>query len=310
MPPDNQIATELETLTSVEKKHDTQKIVSEFSLTQDGPDATKPKLQAFLDANYIKLCQDNPETIEALKNLLRDEILPPDRLDELKKVLAGQSDFAVLIHNLPERPDLEKERITNEKHLYSYFIGNAIYSLCGAESTIPLMLRREAKRKPSAPLVGENIHRDFLGGAPPSHIIFSSPHNSEQALTELIHMRRAIEGITEEQRRAIMVEIKTESSRKSYISLVDLLKDENNEFPNRIRSIDILPSKDKASSNAFWESLKKNSVKINIQPGDLLIFCEDEMYHRAHSGTPPTNIAPGTLYSRVFLHNAGHGISI
>lgn len=287
----------------------------------------KRELQAYLDANFEALKNGDHDAKEGLKDAIR-RTFPREgaegnqvgSLEELGRILKGESEYALLIRNCPEREGLEHAKTFDAKDAYSFHIGNALYEMNQAEHVWEHVFKR-SKSKPNR---GEGldylIHRDAVpkpneSNAIPDigkYAIFSAPYNGEQAVTEVIHLRRALESLPEEVRRRIQVDVKTRFISDWYddISPGNLdqvlqglkIHPEQDGFVNDIRLVD---SNNPSDIRQLDSAIKQYGKKIPLEIGDILILNEDSMFHRAHVGDLSIIEQLSQDTTRWLIHNGG-----
>jgi hypothetical protein len=300
-----------------------QKIMLSYCLMPEG----KKILGDFLDKNFEALKQGDPNTKQKLQKIIR-ETFPKESLEELQKILKGESEYALHITNCPERQGFEHAEKPEVKQSYSYYIGGALYEMNAARHLGGKFLWRHSHLFPKKSPPAGYIHRDFAkqdafldveqqpvaadASSPAHYIIFSAPYNGEHAKTQIINVAQAILSIPPDLREKIRVNIQTfdESKERRNITLDKLLyflkhpapgqnMDEQALFPSQ--------SQDPKLTQMFLDAVEKYSVKVDLQPGDLLALNENAVFHRAHNGVPEhIHVIPKSQkWSRVFMHNAG-----
>lgn len=303
------------------------KIIVEFSLTAQ----SKKQLQRFMDEHIDALSSSRPReragAMRALQEAVR-ETFPPEALAEYKKILAGDSEYALLVHNCPERKDLQnlKTKPANDA-TYSEHIGNALYAMSGARHVRSEMLTRTTHidTEPVRHDGVGSLHRDSLLESgddknPGQFITFSSPYNGEHAVTELIHLRRAVLDLPPAERKEVKVMVSTriggsfaglfDDRGTPPSSLEELLKElkKPTTSPGFVMGVNLASDpKTNPSAAAFMQAFERRSALVDLQPGDLLVVNENQMFHRAHHGDQAKieAIPPAQTYSRILLHNAG-----
>src|SRR5690606_21605778 len=97
------------------------KIVCEVSLTNE----SKDNIAAFIEENFRDIYVGKQETWKKFLNKVRDNF-PAQSLDMLKDALHNpEAEYAVLIHNTPEKEGIEKEQRPSAVDSYSYYVGKA-----------------------------------------------------------------------------------------------------------------------------------------------------------------------------------------
>ncbi len=308
-----------------------KKIVSEFSLLPEG----KQRLEAFLIENLGDLQSFDDSTrnsaMQRLVNLLEGKgehenngVLPKYIIDELKKVFSGEDEIAYLIRNCPEHDDIKDIPKPSEQNSYGYYIGRAICEMCNVKHSRTDTLTRTEHRRPLAmPVEGFRIHRDMstsylddptdIYSKKPrgEYVIITCPYNGENSITEVIHLKQAIESLTEEQRQAITVKVRFNNSIEPESITLENLLTKLKPIKEQISAcepllIQIEPSSLLAAPE-FNAAILANSAARNLQPGDHLIFNENNMFHRANRGDPDSikRIPATAQYSRVLHHLSG-----
>ncbi len=285
------------------------KILSEFTLLPEG----KKALQNFFDANFQELCgipnkQAAEKAQKELQELLK-KTLPKQFLRNLSNLLSDKSEYAILIHGLPEN-NLEWAGLkgVNAEDTYSYHIGKALYAMKNVAHIDTEVLVRRAGNGRTPP--GLLIHRDNY---PDAHmkfrgefVIFSSPYNAENAMTEIIPMQYLIENIPEDVRKKIEVAVTGNFAGTRNYYLDELLDRLNTSrySEDHIRKIALISEPESPEGKVFTEKREKIHIKKSIQPGDLLIINERNMFHHAYLGDSANALNPEDI-SRIFMHHAG-----
>jgi hypothetical protein len=299
------------------------KIIVPFSMMPKQKEA----LQAFLDAHFEDLKRGDRDTKLALQAKIR-ETFPREKesgqigsLEEIKKMLAGESEYAVLVRNCPEREGLEHRKNPTPQDTYSYYLGQALFEMSGARHLGVSPLRRSSHIvKGKSEIVGNEIHRDLTRYAvngldvQSPYVVFSSPYNGEHAQTQLINLAKAIADLPEDVQQQVKVvfsqgesyiddECKADRQVLTLKELLTIIKERPAESNQRIQ----LLNEEDSLAKRFSESLKRHSAFIDMQPGDLLIENENSIWHRAYPGDQGAikRIPPEQELSRFFLHNAG-----
>lgn len=299
------------------------KILSEFSLT---PDAKK-ELQQFFDTHLHALrgpYDARAVAKDELKDVLR-RVLPEQAQQTLAEIMAGTSEYSLLIHNLPERAEfigggpipLELQRPEN---VYCNHIGCAIYEMYGTKSAGIEMLARSPKRSSEYKPFGSEIHRDVKrlrsdasqDQSYAAYVIFASPHNQEEAVTEVLNLKKAIASISEEVRQRTEAHIYTRAQNEDpgettpRVTLDQVLRqlDEPLISQDHIRKIVLLSPPDSAEAKAFNDAVKRFGADVPLKHGDLLVLNQHKIFHRAHAGNVEA-IDPGRRASRIFFANIG-----
>lgn len=256
------------------------KILSEFTLL--------PANSERLGAHFTQNQHSSSMAIGQLSDVLR-ETLPPEALEEAGRICRGQSEYALLIHGLPE---------TDRDPYYADSITRAIYQMNGVEfySGFPL-----TRTKYDCTFAGSRPHRDY----PRSQISgIAVPHNAEHALTEIIDMEGALRLLPPEFPLSIEMNVSTPGLQRTMFqntTATELLTQLSGRAASRFMFVkEIVPS-DQA---AYEAAIAQNNVKRDLQPGDLLLWDEDRFFHRAHKGQE--DIVPDELFhSRLLRRYAG-----
>jgi hypothetical protein len=180
-------------------------------------------------------------------------------------------------------------------------------------------LKRMRNRGTASQVVGPEIHRDVpfrpgvSGDESPcvEYVMFSCPHNAENAVTEVINVKKAIESIAPEMREKTEVRVETmDLNRKGgnvvRCNLNQALAVLSNpiESLDNFREISLLADPVGAEGKAFNEAIAKHGALVNLQPGDMLVLNQHKIFHRAHSGHPEM-IAHPHMLSRLLFANSG-----
>lgn len=307
------------------------KIISEFYLNDDG----KEYLQAFFDEHLRGLQSTTPAirgyVTRKLADLLAGKgeyegngVFPKELLEELTSIAQGTSDLALVIHNLPERDTKDVVGVYGVEYNYSYHIAAALDQITGAGlNSSDLHLSRSSHCSfLDKPVVGGHIHRDLLDRRSDRKrddprfsdqqyidcLALACPINHEQAITQLIHIRKALESIPEETRKTseVRVHFMKRFETQCTLTLEELLKKltPNSHAGNDINDIpaSIVPE----IGSELEKALEKHSYKINLQSGSLLFFSEQQIFHIAHPGDPESiaMIPREQFLSRLLFHHS------
>ena len=305
------------------------KIVSEFSLINEG----KEKLQAFFNQRFAELRSTTPlirqRAQQDLVKLVRGEpegtgVFPKESLEELRRIVAGKSDLALLLTNCPERPGVEKLESPPPEESYGYHLGQALYQIAHIDLLHTEQLFRQShKEKVEGFHPGcHSLHRDLLtregeNDSPTApngeYIIFVSPYNGENSITDIVPLRKAIESIPEEERREIKVKatlVRHDSEWMDLQQVLEMLPRHPNNVGNRetekvISAIEI--PEDGHNVERLHEAIDDNYRGINLQPGNLLFVDEKNMFHQGNAGKGGAimKIPPESAHSRILYHMAG-----
>ena len=310
------------------------KIVSEFSLVPEG----KQKLQEFFDERFSELRSEVPLIRERaqsdLVELIRGNpegtgVFPKQALDELRLIVTGRSDLALLLTNCPERLDLEKTHEPAPEECYGYHLGQALYQMHKIDLIRTESLYRQS-HKAKAPEDRHVIHpgaflphRDMLTANPESdvsegsrsaeYIVFCSPYNGENSLTDIIDMKRAIASIPQETREKTQVKAMFVNDKSEWMNLNQVLALLSN-HPNTVGDHAVHPvinaievPEDGFNAGLLEHAIHTCSESINMQPGNLLFVDEKQMFHQGGSGRgcDIIKIPQDNMHSRVFYHIAG-----
>lgn len=289
-----------------------RKIVVEFSLMPEGTN----RLKAFLDANYPQLLRNNPDTKTSLINIIK-EIFPREKeagqvgsLEEIQRVLGGQSEYAIVIHGLPEREQGNEQAL----HTYGHYIAEALYAMNNIKQTMSdgAPFYRKNHIQPGETEAG-TIHRDYShrgverSATKDHYVMLYSSYNGEHAPTQIINLRAALESIPEAQRGNIApIEVQMSGGTR-LIKIDELLQVLLN--PQKAPDNDdiMIKTKPENMDPELRDAIQAHSIPVNIQPGSLLIFNERHLFHRALSGDPEMikMIPQDRKYSRQFFHSSG-----
>lgn len=278
-----------------------------------------------MQENLQELQAESPAVQQQLRDLVQGTF-PQEALEEMKRILAGNSEYAMIIHNAPERSQLQKRKTRiRPEETYSYHIGNALYELCGAKPVRALELERASHvRYAYIPHAEGNIHRDMAGPVAPTlslprHgeiLMLASPYNGERAPTEVIRLQHAIEEIPEDDRSRIRVNavvrtgtemVHVEERSESLAQILDRIRNNRCREDGDLKGLAITARNQPEQDPQLVAALERNSQKIVLNPGDLLVFNERNIFHRAHGGDEAAIAAiPANNHkSRILVHVAG-----
>jgi hypothetical protein len=275
------------------------KILEGFTLLPEG----RKRLEHFFAAHFDALRRSDADAQQELQSLLR-EVLPLQSQERLKEIFSGTSDSALLIHGLPERKGLEKWAAEPKpQDTYSYFIGNAIHAMNGAVPKKTDLLVRHATD--SISVIGGFLHRDYPYETP--YVVFSSPYNGENAFIGVTNLEKAISSIPESDREKTIVKVSGYSGPDVKKNLNELLvqirEPAMHGIVTRISMFNVSDPAEMKLRRSLVEAVDRHSVKVNLQPGDLLFMDEDHMFHRAYRGDASA-IPPRNFVSRILVRNA------
>lgn len=303
------------------------KIVVSFSMMP----GKKRELQAYLDANFEKLRAGDPDAKKGLQDAIRNTFPREDdeghkvgSLEEFGKIIRGESQYALLVKNCPEREGLEHQKAESKaEDTYSYFIGNALYEMSGAQHAHTVPFFRKSHNEPKK-IEGSGIHRDCLKNVSISesskpvrtrYIILSSPYNGEHAATQLIDLQAAIASLPKDTQKKVSITFTDKQGASKDIvhcTLKELLHrlrgPRQTEYsrivhtvaPDTSRSVvDLIPD--------FLQAVEQHSAKVDLQPGSIMAWNEDMLFHRACAGDDEkiAAIPKNQAWSRILFHNAG-----
>ncbi len=320
------------------------KIVNPFSLMPK----EKQRLQGFLEANYdALLSKQNQPALEMLADLIggRGEhenkgVFPPEALAEIGRVFDGISENVVIVQNLPEKTAFNEDgELQRASTYYSSFIAQALKMLVGAEAYFSEFMGTRHSNNPdkrTASHPGNHLHADRFnrkhqkqyGGKDlgitqrdNSHlyvdcILFSSPLNDEHAVTQLTHLRKAIETLSTEALQTkvhvdflddiVAMEQGSSPPDNEPMTLAELLTKINQPSHRGHLTEGIVygiffPENTPAE---VVEAIQKHSMMVNFQPGTIAILSEQQIFHQAHAGEQSyiDKIPQNQSASRMFVH--------
>jgi hypothetical protein len=287
------------------------KILVEFCLMPEG----REKLRAFLDANFTKLKSGDRETQQELQNVISD-VFPEQSLAEMRRVLRGESEYALLIKNCPERTGFEHQSAPKPEDAYSHHIGKALYKISGCRHLATLPVLRKSHQQNKNNIIGRSIHRDFTEYSSESaqYIIFSAPYNGDHGLTQIINIQGAIASLPPNVQEHIRIRFNSgvegldaQEGEYNLRQLAEILRNPSSPQHHRIQSIHRLTDKSQPLEHQWLEAIDRYSTKVDLRPGDLLVVNENGLFHRAHSGDSNmiSQIPRSNTYSRFLLHQSG-----
>lgn len=298
------------------------KILVEFSLTNE----SKAILQNFFTKNFLMMRVSYPLFRKKLQQVIR-ETFPKEALEEVESALTNGSGYAILVRNCPERTGFNQQQDALPEQSYSHFLGRALYEMFDVKHLDSLrLLRHNTKKVQQKTVAADVIHRD--GIARKEHlfstqkikgryIILSSPLNDEHAVTEVFNIERAIASVPEHERQNIFIGVKLGDDEKyrrislerlqHYLTHYTDISDRRSVSEVSRLEWDRADKKWKKTESAFNDALSACSIKVNLQPGDLLLLDEHSLFHGAQRGdvNKISQIPSKQLTSRFLIHNAG-----
>lgn len=277
-----------------------EKILIEFSLTPE----SRQRLQEFLDTNLENFKRDlrlyRDSTQQQLNRVIQ-EIFPKEALKELKKIIKGKSEYALLIHNCPERNTTND--INFPADTYCYYISRAFYEIFGTESVRTGVFKR---RKGDIEIAGGGLHSDLEDGG--KIVTFSAPLNLEEAPTTLIRKKsvftalpshRRIEAVLKKRAMTLLDERFSGTPKQ----LEEKLKSRTVGYEVDLDNVD--------TDRELVNAVAHHKRDVFLGPGDILVFDKDVFLHKANPGD--RNIIshqPSGTVTRVFFdHSAAPIIS-
>lgn len=308
------------------KKKTPPKILSEYYLLPKG----RAKLQAFFEdnggANYKALKSYRPgrnsAAMDRLIALIKGEpegtgVLPAEALATLRDILADKSDIALLIHTGAEIEGMGRRKNPKHQDTYSYYISKALYAICAAAETRTESVTRQSHKEYTPYPFGHQLHtdrltpeknRDYDPAAPHGdYVMFTSPYNGENAVTEIVQLKQALEAIPSKERESTKVLVHYSSDRHCReLTLEALLANIRSEKVNCSCAIEL--SEDDPRLDKLRATMYEHSIAPNLQPGDILAVNEKNgMFHCAHRGEARSiaAIPKQNHHSRILFHISG-----
>lgn len=286
---------------------------------------SKQKLQTFLDRHYLLLRYAYPTVKEKLHQVIRDTF-PKESLEAIGNILYDHSEYAIVVKNCPERKGFAYKERASYKEAYSHFLSRALYEMHDAEHIESIRHFRRSHKTHTQKIVGGDLHSDIAtkrrGFFPREtkrsrYVIISCPHNEEHGLTEVINVRQALEEIPKPEREKTFVDVTIHDTKdEKRISLEELYQNllRPIEAGKKVRIKKIYNSiyngetrQWEIESPQLMQAMERYSTKVDIQPGDLLIFDQQSLFHQAHLGDTEIidRIPSHHRYSRMVIHSAG-----
>lgn len=271
------------------------KILSEFTVLPEyrdrlGDALAKFELQKRLGNARGRALTDLDEAVQAN--------LPGGVLEELGRIVRKESEYALLIHGLPERS------------APPYYVNEIATSLLRIHKCKPAMISNRTRQTTDVDISkidGFGVHRDFMN-APLAG--FASPFNAEHAPTEIISLEHALNAMSPAARRQKRVTIESQWLQSDgviepvygTVTAQDLLERLGKNAQAQGRFVTGILSQHGVDC-ALSDAIARTSTKVDLQPGDLLFVDEHVHFHRAHLGDKGL-VPPDTQTSRVLMRMA------
>lgn len=72
-----------------------------------------------------------------------------------------------------------------------------------------------------------------------------------------------------------------------------------------VKQLNLFVGNDPADTAAFHKAIDDVAVKVDIQPGELLLVNENALFHRARAGNIENIPSSYKHFTRLLVHNAG-----
>jgi hypothetical protein len=267
-----------------------------FFLSDESRSALEEQLATAFDKN------------QPLQDALVEDIithLPTVLIEQIHDYFSFKRVRPILLGNVPERPlDSELEDIVSAlgrdgapSHFMAHWLSEALLSWCHA----PMKKSRLLLRTPGSEAQRTDLrlfHRDIH-----AFTILTCIANSEDAPTTFIDLRIVLEELSEEQKSKIVF------GELWSIPAMNLLEFEAYDRALRLKGehrrhgIWVHECSDPNSVTRFNELLEERSYSITLEPGQMLLWHNSVLHHRANDSV--SQPAADKLYSRVVLFAGG-----
>ena len=242
-----------------------------------------------------------------------ERLIPPEILDAIEDAASGRSRCPILIRNMTEvdhiHPSLPPYPEPNTAKLYSTHIAMALLYDIAVERQHSVPARKFGKqchatsaiRKKydangfSQAFVGDGIHSDGALLA-----TFTCPQNPEEAALRFIDIKRVISQLEVGEIGHIMVtDPMKPTATHSLVAHLNLYR--NN--PKYLLSVNVVRKlSDPDALKAYDKLVAANTIDINVQPHDMVVWPDLEIAHTATRGVKPVQDLYGRVASNVRVY--------